>query len=64
MKRDSMKDDGLKNLISIYREAFQLPENLNHYSGSDFKHAERNYVKHMLQTRDLSDAGPHNPVPQ
>lgn len=64
MKRDSMKDDGLKSLIAIYRQAFQLPENLKHYSGPDFKNAERNYVKHMLQTRDLSDARPHNPVPQ
>jgi hypothetical protein len=56
MKNIATPDDGLKNLIGIYRRAFQIPENLNHYSEQDFKIAERMFIKHMLQKGDLSDA--------
>ena len=64
MRKNSIPDDGLKNLITVYRKAFQLPENLNHYSEQDFKIAERQFVKYMLQKRELSDATTQPPVPQ
>ena len=64
MKIRSMKADGLKTLIDLYRKAFQIPENTNHYSEQDFKIAERQFVKYMLHDRGLSDATPRKPVPQ
>ena len=64
MKRDPMKDDGLANLISTYRKAFLVPENLTHYSEQDFKDAQRRFVKYMLRKRDLSFGIPKHPVPQ
>ncbi len=56
MKKYDTNNDGLQNLIAMYRKAFYLPENINHYSEQDFKNAERQFVKFMLQNRDLSDA--------
>ena len=58
MIRDCSKKDGLENLITLYRKAFQLPENINYYSEQDFKNAERQFVKFMLHTRALSDDTP------
>jgi hypothetical protein len=63
MKRNPTEANGLNNLITIYRKAFQLPENLNHYSEHDFKQAERQFIKFMLHTRGLSNATPQRPVP-
>ncbi len=60
MKKNDSKADGLKNLIAIYRKAFHLPENINHYSDQDFKNAERQFIKFMLQNRELSNAPPRH----
>ena len=56
MKKSNTNNDGLQNLIAMYRKAFYLPENINYYSEQDLKNAERKFVKFMLQNRDLSDA--------
>jgi hypothetical protein len=58
MKKDDHHTNGLKNLIAMYRKAFHLPENINYYTEQDFKSAERQFIKFMLQNRELSNAPP------
>ena len=43
-----MEDRGIKVLIKIYKEKFEIPENLNHYSDSDYKKAEKKFLKYAL----------------
>jgi hypothetical protein len=56
MKKIDPNTSGLKSLVAMYRKAFHLPENLNHYTEQDFKSAERQFIKFMLQNRELSSA--------
>ena len=64
MKRNPTMDDGIRNLITYYRKAFQISENINHYSEKDFRNAERQFTRLVLRTRSLSDTAPQHPVPQ
>ena len=42
---------GLQLLLKKYKDIFRVPENLNHYSKSDFKIAERKFLKYALRER-------------
>jgi hypothetical protein len=63
MKKDFAQNDGLKNLIMSFRKAFNVPENINHYTERDLKNAERSFVRCMLNGNHLSDASPQRPPP-
>ena len=41
--------NGIRNLVSLYRKQFRIPENLNHYSKEDLILAERKFIKFALQ---------------
>lgn len=40
--------NGLECLLNHLRNAFRIPENLNHYSEEDFRMAEKKYIKHCI----------------
>ena len=48
MKKTSRKLTGIELMIDKYREIFRVPENLKHYSESDFRAAERKFLKWAL----------------
>ena len=48
MNQRSIDDSGIKLLLQKYRNIFQIPENLNHYSEADYKIAERKFLKYAL----------------
>ena len=48
MKRKSRDINGLQLLYKKYKQAFNIPENLNHYSEEDFRIAERKFLKWTL----------------
>ncbi|RLC32121.1 MAG: hypothetical protein DRH37_01395 [Deltaproteobacteria bacterium] len=51
MKNNSRENEGLKELYRRYRRAFRIPENLAYYSESDFKSAERNFIRYAMLNR-------------
>ena len=40
--------NGLERLLDRFRNAFRIPENLNHYSKKDFQKAEKKYIKYCI----------------
>lgn len=44
------KGSGAKLLREMYRKKFRIPENMNHYSKTDLKKAEKKYVKLCLKS--------------
>jgi len=48
MKKEQNEDAGIKILIKIYKKKFKIPENLNFYSGEDYKKAEKKFLKYSL----------------
>jgi len=40
---------GIERLVAAYVDAFQIPENLNHYAPDDFESAQRRFVRFCLQ---------------
>jgi hypothetical protein len=40
-------------LLKKYRTLFRIPENQNHYSGEDYRNAERMFLKHALEQRRI-----------
>lgn len=52
MKRRKKKS-GIYLLLKKYRTMFRIPENQNHYSGEDFRKAERMFLKHALEQRRI-----------
>ena len=47
----SEKNPGMAQLIRKFREEFRCPENTEFYSESDYREAERKYIKHRLTGR-------------
>ena len=45
--------NGLKKLVIYYQDLFDIKENLNHYSPSDYQNAKRRFVKYLLKNRHL-----------
>ena len=48
MKRNSRNNNGLQLLYEKYKEKFNVPENINYYSKTDFRIAERKFLKWAL----------------
>ena len=48
MQKDHRQPTGLRLLINECRKNFRIPENLNHYSDTDLRDAEKKFVKHCL----------------
>lgn len=40
--------NGLECLLERFRNAFRIPENINHYSEKDFQAAEKKYIKYCI----------------
>ena len=40
---------GIERLVAAYVDAFQIPENLDHYAPDDFEKAQRQFVRLCLQ---------------
>ena len=40
--------NGLESLLNRFRDAFRVPENLNHYSEKDFRIAEKKYISYCI----------------
>ena len=56
-----MKTNGIKSIINKCRKEFRIPENVNHYSEKDFKHAEKKYLKLCLRTGSGISPSAKNP---
>jgi hypothetical protein len=46
--RDGKERTGIRNLLCHYKALFRTPENLNHYTESDFKAAEKKFLRYIL----------------
>ncbi|MBW1861607.1 MAG: hypothetical protein JRJ02_04445 [Deltaproteobacteria bacterium] len=53
MKKDLNGNTGIQLLLKKYREIFRTPENLNHYSKTDYKIAERKFLKYALLQSEI-----------
>ena len=49
MKNNSKHKSGIQLLLERYRRVFRIPENKNHYSETDYKRAERRFIKYAIQ---------------
>lgn len=52
MPRDGKEQAGIRNLLCHYKALFRIPENLNHYTESDFRTAEKKFLKYVLLGHD------------
>ncbi|MBN2123789.1 MAG: hypothetical protein JW821_05830 [Deltaproteobacteria bacterium] len=50
MKRDSGQETGIRRLLQKYRDVFRIPENLRYYSESDYKAAEKKFLKYAISS--------------
>ncbi len=51
--KNRKKKSGIILLLKKYRTLFRIPENQNHYSGEDYRKAERMFLKHALEQRRI-----------
>ena len=51
MKKELVENSGIHVLLKKYRKVFRIPENLNYYSKTDYKIAERKFLKYALMER-------------
>jgi hypothetical protein len=49
MKNGNGENTGIELLIQRYKKMFRIPENLNHYSKSDYEIAEKKFLRHSLK---------------
>jgi hypothetical protein len=52
--KDGKEQAGIRNLLCHYKALFRTPENLNHYTQSDFRAAEKKFLKFVLLGHDLA----------
>ena len=50
--KDGKEQAGIKTLLCHYKSVFRTPENLNHYTQSDFRAAEKKFLKYVLLGHD------------
>jgi hypothetical protein len=50
MEKATPENMGIKRLLKKYRDMFRIPENLNHYSETDYRIAEKKFLKYALST--------------
>ena len=48
MDKKSRYKSGIQLLLKKYRKLFRTPENLDHYSETDLRRAERKFLKYAL----------------
>jgi hypothetical protein len=48
MPKAGKENVGMRKLLCYYKAIFRTPENLNHYSESDFRAAEKKFLKYFL----------------
>jgi len=48
---------GIHRLVTVYTDAFRIPENLNHYAPHDFEKAQRQFVRFCLRHGGLFQEG-------
>ena len=53
-RKDSKHNQGIQLLVKKYRDMFQIPENLNHYSSENYKIAEKRFIRHALAEHYVS----------
>jgi hypothetical protein len=46
--KDDKGNEGMRRLLSYYKNVFRTAENLNHHSQADFKTAEKKFLKYVL----------------
>ncbi|GAG28108.1 unnamed protein product [marine sediment metagenome] len=51
MKRDSKENTGIQLLLKRYKKIFRTQENLRHYSKTDYKTAEKKFLRYALLGR-------------
>lgn len=51
--RNPRSDNGLQNLVAYYQKLFDIQENVDHYSPTDFQNAKRSFVKYLLKNRPI-----------
>jgi len=52
MQKELRKDAGIQLLLNRYRKVFRIPENLDYYSKTDFKTAEKKLIKYTLMGQE------------
>lgn len=53
MKKSSRNRSGIQLLLRAYRALFRTSENLDHYSETDYRNAERKFLKYALEQRKM-----------
>jgi hypothetical protein len=53
MKKSSKSKTGIQLLLRRYRAIFRIPENRDYYSRSDYRNAERKFLKYALEQRRI-----------
>ncbi|TKB26557.1 hypothetical protein FCL47_09090 [Desulfopila sp. IMCC35006] len=51
--KDLRCENGLHNLVAYYQKLFDIKENIDHYSPSDYQNAKRIFVKYLLEKRAM-----------
>ena len=51
--KEMKSENGLQNLVAYYQKLFDIQENVDHYSPTDFQNAKRSFVKYLLKNRPL-----------
>ena len=49
MKKNIVKNTGIRLLIDRYKKKFRISENLKYYSREDYQSAEKKFLKYALQ---------------
>jgi hypothetical protein len=50
--KNGKEQAGIRNILCHYKALFRTPENLNHYTESDFRAAEKKFLKYVLLGHD------------
>ena len=48
VSKGGKENEGMVKLLCHYKNIFRKPENLNHYSESDLREAEKKFLKYVL----------------
>jgi hypothetical protein len=55
--KDGKEQAGIRNLLGHYKAVFRTPENLNHYTRTDFRAAEKKFLKFILTGHEMPKEG-------
>jgi hypothetical protein len=54
VSKEDKENNGMMRLLRYYKGIFRTPENLNHYSESDFRAAEKKFLRYVLLGHELN----------